>query len=188
MLLRITDRKKWTLFLDRDGVINKKLQDDYVKNWQGFEFLPGVIEALSLLKKYFDRIIVITNQQGIGKELMSEKDLKNIHKHMCNVIENGGGRIDRIYFCPDVNSKNDSCRKPGIKMAMMAKADFPEIDFQHTIMIGDSITDMKFGRNIGALTVFISNNKSLQNDNKQLIDYVFNNLNEFAKFLYDINH
>jgi len=63
--------KSWTLFLDRDGVINKKIDNDYVKAWEQFEFLPGVIEALKILSAKFGKIIIVTNQQGVGRQLMS---------------------------------------------------------------------------------------------------------------------
>ena len=74
--------KSWSLFLDRDGVINTRLVDDYVKCWEDFEFLPGVLEAIKCFNKLFSTIVVVTNQQGIGKGLMKVETLNNIHKKM----------------------------------------------------------------------------------------------------------
>ena len=184
----ITDPKSWTLFLDRDGVINRKLPDDYVKTWNEFDFLPFVKESLAELKKFFGRIIVITNQQGVGKGLMTEKDLKEIHFEMCKTIENTGGFINKVYFCCDLAGSNSNNRKPASGMAMQAKADFPEIDFTKTVMLGDALSDMEFANNIGAIAVLITNKNFFNKNNKQLPDYVFKNLKEFADFLYEKNN
>lgn len=148
--------KNWTLFLDRDGVINKRLENDYVKTLEEFEFLEGVPEALKDLKDLFGKIIVVTNQQGIAKGLYSENDLNIIHHYMTDEIEKHEGRIDKVYFSPHLAADNHPWRKPGIGMALQAKIDFPEIDFTKAVMIGDSISDMHFGRKTGMKTVFIS--------------------------------
>lgn len=135
-----------TLFLDRDGVINRHRPDDYVKNWNEFEFLPGILESLAAWNRQFKHILVVTNQRGVGKGLMSEDTLLEIHKRMVEEIERLGGRIDRIYYCTDLNNDSPN-RKPNIGMALKAKAEFPDIDFAKSIMVGDSESDMEFGRN-----------------------------------------
>ena len=91
--------KSWTLFLDRDGVINQKRDKDYVKNWAEFLFVEGSLEAISTLSKFFGRIIIVTNQRGVGKELMSEQDLIKIHEKMVHEINLSHGKIDKIYYC-----------------------------------------------------------------------------------------
>jgi len=169
----------WTLFLDRDGVINKKLDNDYVKHWIEFEFIEGVFEALKKANSIFGKIVIVTNQQGIGKGLYRTEDLELIHKNMIYEITYLGGRIDKAYFSPNLSSENHPTRKPGIGMAMQAQKDFPEIDFKKSIIVGDSISDMEFGRNAGMKTVFISEEK--KKDDK--IDYQFNSLIEFANKL-----
>ena len=168
--------KSWTLFLDRDGVINKKLDNDYVKHWIEFEFLEGVIDALKSLNSLFGTIVVVTNQQGIGKGLYRTEDLELIHKNMIYEIEYLGGKIDKVYFSPYLNSENHPTRKPGIGMALAAKNDFPQIDFSKSIIVGDSMSDMEFGRNAGMKTVYISEEK--KNDPK--IDFQFASLIEFS--------
>ena len=90
----------WCLFLDRDGVINKRVEGDYIKKWEEFEFLPGVLEALHIFSGVFDKIFVVTNQQGIGKGLMTEIDLEHIHDEMIQEIKINGGRINKIYHSP----------------------------------------------------------------------------------------
>lgn len=164
----------WTLFLDRDGVINKKLENDYVKHWIEFEFLEHSLDALKQLSPLFGRIVVVTNQQGIGKKLYRTEDLELIHKNMVYEIGYHGGRIDKVYFSPYLDSEKHPTRKPGIGMALNAKADFPEIDFSKSIIIGDSMSDMQFGKSAGMKTIFLS--ETPRQDAS--IDFNFQSLNE----------
>ncbi len=168
--------KDWTLFLDRDGVINKKLDNDYVKHWVEFEFLDGVFDALKKLDTLFGRIVVVTNQQGIGKHLYRVEDLELIHKNMIYEITYLGGRIDKVYFSPYLDSENHPTRKPNIGMALQARKDFPEIDFSKSIIVGDSLSDMEFGKKAGMRTIFISEEKKKD----ERIDLQFRSLIEFA--------
>ena len=101
-----------TLFLDRDGVINKKLDGKYVKDFSEFEFIDGVKSAISELTNIFKRILIVTNQQGIGKKIMSDADLNLLHSRMVFELNKYGGIIDKIYFCPDLETKKCNCRKP----------------------------------------------------------------------------
>jgi len=152
----------WTLFLDRDGVINKRLVDDYVKHWGEFEFLEKVPETIAYCAKLFGTIVVVTNQQGIGKGLMTEEDLTDIHNNMKSQIESAGGRIDKVYFCPKLKTEQPNCRKPLPYMGYAAQKDFPKIDFKKSIMVGDSDSDMEFGSALGMTNIFITpeSNKS----------------------------
>ena len=147
--------KSWTLFLDRDGVINVRLIDDYVKNINEFEFLPGVLEAFKIFAEKFGRIIIVTNQQGVGKGLMTLHDVEEVHKFMLKEIENQKGRVDKIYVCPQLKSDPDNFRKPSPRMAYMAQHDYPEINFEKSIMIGDSNSDIEFGKNAEMYTILI---------------------------------
>jgi len=147
--------KSWTLFLDRDGVINKRIDGGYVQHWETFEFLPGVLESLAIFSRIFGRIIVITNQQGIAKGIMNEKQLLSIHRKMMADVEKAGGKIDAIFHCPDIASKSGNCRKPSAFMALKAQKRFPEIDFSKSIMVGDTESDMAFGKNAGMFTVLV---------------------------------
>ncbi|MCL2131820.1 MAG: HAD-IIIA family hydrolase [Lentimicrobiaceae bacterium] len=142
----------WTLFLDRDGVINKRIVDGYVENVSDFHFLPFVPQAISLCKTVFGRIFVVTNQQGIGKGIMTEEQLSLIHTHLKEQVP----EIDAIYHSPYLACENNAMRKPNIGMAVAAKKDYPEINFQKSIMVGDSQSDIDFGKNAGMFTVFVS--------------------------------
>ena len=92
--------KTWTLFLDRDGVINKKLENDYVKDIHELQLLPNAIKAIVILSQFFGKIIVATNQQGIGKKLMTHHNLKQIHRYILQLVKIKGGNIDAFYYAP----------------------------------------------------------------------------------------
>ncbi|MEZ5046269.1 MAG: HAD-IIIA family hydrolase [Chitinophagaceae bacterium] len=145
----------WTLFLDRDGVVNKKIENGYVTHWDKFEFLPHTFQALALAKKYFKRIVLVTNQQCVGKQIISENELNAIHDFMLKEIQLHGGNIDAIYVAPQLAKENHQDRKPGIGMPLKAQIDFPEIDFQQSIICGDSISDMEMGASLGMKKIFI---------------------------------
>ena len=152
-----------TLFLDRDGTINRRIIDGYVTQWEHFEFLPDVLEALYHLSGCFDHIIVVTNQQGIGKEIMTHEELSQIHESMVKEVNKNNGRIDQIYYCPHLKVFNPLCRKPNPGMALQAQEDFPSIDFQRSIMVGDMDGDIQFGKNLGMLTVRIEDKDATNN-------------------------
>ncbi len=155
MLAELMDSidQSWTLFLDRDGVINVRIENDYVKTPDEFIFLPGAKEAIVRLSKAFGRIVVVTNQQGIGKGLYTSDDLSLIHNKMLGEIQLAGGKIDAVYFAPQLQSENSPMRKPGIGMALAAAEKYPEINFSRCIMVGDTASDMEFARNAGMRAV-----------------------------------
>ncbi len=173
----------WSLFLDRDGVINRRLIGDYIKKWEEFEFLPDVLEAIQKFTELFGKLFIVTNQQGIGRGLMLETDLENIHEKMMHQIRQHGGNINKIYHSPYKAEENSVFRKPNIGLARKAKIDFPNIDLDKSVMAGDSISDMQFGKNAGMFTVFIHSDKELIEENKEFIDYVFPDLISFANSL-----
>ena len=180
MIKKFGFNKSWTLFLDRDGVINKKIKNDYVKSWDQFLFIDGAVESIALLSKVFGRIILVTNQRGVGKNLMTELDLKSIHNKMQDVIKKKSGLIDKIYYCTQT-SDTAHCRKPNSGMAMLAKNDFPEIDFSKSIIVGDSRSDIEFGKKLGFVTVYIN---SSEKDFNFEYDFKFKSLDDFSKFFF----
>lgn len=145
----------WTIFLDRDGVINKRIVDGYVKSPDEFEFLPGALEAIRTISRRVQRVIIVTNQQGVAKGLMSSRDVDRVHDFLRNQIMETGGRIDGIYFCPEWAHQASNCRKPNSSMALQAKQDFPEIDFTKSIMVGDMPSDIEFGKRLGMTTIWL---------------------------------
>lgn len=170
------------LFLDRDGVINVRKMGGYIQNYEEFRFIDGVKQALRIFNKIFSHIFVVTNQQGIGKKLMTEEDFQLLTEKMLEEIRNTGGRIDKVYHCPDLKGTSSPNRKPNVGMAFMATRDYPQIVFSHSIMIGDGNSDMLFGKRCGMTTVFIDN-KTGESVDEELIDYRFDSLIDFANFL-----
>jgi D-glycero-D-manno-heptose 1,7-bisphosphate phosphatase len=182
MLDNLHINEDWTLFLDRDGVINDEKKEDYIRDISEFKFYPESLAALPLLAQKFNKIIITTNQKGIGKGLMSHQDLTNIHQFMKQKIVELGGRIDAIYYCPDLDNHSPN-RKPQPGMAFQAKQTFPNIDFKKALMVGNRMSDMEFGRNAGMHTVFLATTHPETPFPDTKIDYRFDNLFQFAKAL-----
>ena len=145
-----------TVFLDRDGVVNEKMPEgEYVKNWSDFRFLPGSLEAIRRLNQAGIRVVMVTNQRGISLGLFSVADLETIHAEFQSALRSAGARVDRIYVCPHAEGECD-CRKPSPGLFEQARQEFPEITVASSVMIGDSFSDIEFGRQLGMLTVLIS--------------------------------
>ena len=168
--------ESWTLFLDRDGVINKRLVDDYVKSIDEFIILPGILEAIKRFSKCFGRIIVITNQQGVAKGVMSGRDVDDVHEFLRKQVLDAGGIIDAIYYCPDWADAIPNCRKPSPSMALQAQLDFPEIDFTKSIMVGDMPSDIAFGHQLGMTTVWVKQLGEAVNLENLASDFVVDSL------------
>ena len=172
----------WTLFLDRDGVINHEKHKDYIHTWDEFVFYEGVPEAMKVFAERFGYIVVVTNQKGVGKGLTKPEDLAAIHHNMKAAIEEEGGRIDAIYFCPDLED-NSPNRKPNPGMGYKAIEEFPEINIHKAIMVGNTLSDMEFGRNLGVHTVFLPTTRPEVALDDKRIDLVASSLFEFAQML-----
>lgn len=171
--------KTWTLFLDRDGVINVEKKDAYVLNPSEFIFLDGVQQAVKILSEIFGLILIVSNQRGVAKKLMTLEDLHNVHAYMMQEFNLYNTRIDKIYFCTDLDNSSPN-RKPNAGMALQAKKDFPQIDFNKSIMVGNKLSDMQFARNAGMHAVFIASTNPDTVFPHEHIDARFNSLLEFA--------
>ena len=172
-----------SLFLDRDGVLNERIVDGYVTRLDDFRIIDGVLEAMALFAKLFDHIFIVTNQQGIGKGLMSEADLAAIHDRFVAEVVKVGGRIDRIYHCPALKSEHSFQRKPSIGMALRARRDFPDVRLHKAVMVGDMPSDMLFGRRAGMTTVLVGPEPQTATQYPHLVDFYFPDLLAYAKSL-----
>ena len=176
----------WTLFLDRDGVINHEppAEQIYVNHHSQFQFYPDSLRGLKIMAALFETIVVVTNQRGVFKGLTPLEELHLIHENMTNAIIQGGGRIDKIYFATDGDTESPY-RKPNTGMALHAKQDFPVIEFTRSIMIGNNITDLQFGRSLGMKTILLTTTQPLENVDRSLYDFHFSSLYEAAVYLQD---
>lgn len=174
--------KSWTLFLDRDGVINDESVGSYITKWEDFVFSYGTLEALQSLNEAFGKIVVVTNQRGVGKGIMSLSDLKHIHSNMTQEVEKAGGRLDIIYACTALED-HDHNRKPNTGMATQAQEHFPEIDFKRSVMIGNNLSDMEFGKRMGMHTVFLTSTHKPYDLPHDLIDEQYPSLLHWTQSL-----
>jgi HAD superfamily hydrolase (TIGR01662 family) len=174
--------KSWTLFLDRDGVVNIECVGSYVTRWDEFIFCDGALEALKNLSEIFGTIVIVSNQRGVGRGIMSIDDLKEISVNMTNAVAEAGGRIDRVYVATAI-SNDDHNRKPNTGMANQAKEDFPEIDFRKSVMVGNALSDMEFGKRLAMHTVFLTSKHEPFTLPHDLINEQYPSLAAWAKTL-----
>lgn len=146
------------VFLDRDGTINFN-EPGYVHKIKDFRFIPGVISALKKLSQTDYKLIIVTNQSGIGRGLFTEKDLKTLHQWMLGRFKKEKIRIDKIYYCPHVNEDRCACRKPKIGMLESAVKDFG-VNLSKSWIVGDSDRETQMGKEANLRTIFLGS-KSL---------------------------
>jgi D-glycero-D-manno-heptose 1,7-bisphosphate phosphatase len=165
------------VFLDRDGVINRKLPGDrYVTAPSEFQLLPGVAEALAIMRELGFLLVVTTNQRGVGRGFMTPEDLDRVHLHMEKELAKHGIRFDGVYHCPHRRREACSCRKPEPGMLLAAGKEL-SLDLANSYMAGDSATDIEAGRRAGAHTVLIGDG------DKGNAEAKFSSLLDFALFM-----
>lgn len=165
--------KEKVVYLDRDGVINRQaLPHEYIRKWNEFVFLPGVFEALRLLKENGYHSMIITNQRGIARHKITAEDVEILHQKMCEEIRRQGGEIEGVYVCPHLDGECN-CRKPQTGLFLQSEAKvIPDKD--RSWMIGDSVTDVEAGKNYGVRTIFIGTDSAVKADHvsSDLLDAV----------------
>jgi histidinol-phosphate phosphatase family protein len=170
--LSITDRflaRSPAVILDRDGVLNRKPpRAQYVVSPEGFEWLPGALEALRLLREAGYLVAVVSNQAGIGRGAMTEADLAAIHARMAADAEDKGGRIDAIYHCPHDWDEGCECRKPAPGMLFQAQREH-DLDLTRTPFVGDDIRDGQAAHAAGCPFVLVDEDRSLLDAARELV-------------------
>ena len=140
------------VFLDRDGLINvQAAPHHYITRWEDFHFLPGVPEAIRRLNEAGYLVLVVSNQRGVARGMLTMEAVEDIHRHMSAALAEAGAHIDGIYVCPH-NEGECHCRKPETGLFLQAEKDFP-IDKASSWMVGDSDTDTEAGRRYGVRTI-----------------------------------
>jgi D-sedoheptulose 7-phosphate isomerase len=149
------DREKTrrAIFIDRDGVINVE-KPDYVRTWGQFEFLPGSLRALSLLRDIGLPILIVTNQSAVNRGLLDRASLEKIHERMKTEIETHGGRVDAIFYCPHTPDQSCECRKPRPGLLLRASSEMG-IDLQKSYFIGDAATDAVAAASVGCAPLIL---------------------------------
>lgn len=149
------------VFLDRDGVINKKPpEQDYVKKWEEFFMLPDVERAIKKIKDAGYLVVIITNQRGVARGLMTEETVNEIHDNINRELAPFDTSIDAFYWCKHNYDDNCSCRKPAPGLILSAARDL-DIDIGRSFMIGDTKTDEECGKNAGIKTYIMPTDDSL---------------------------
>lgn len=181
MMVNFPLSKEWTLFLDRDGVINMRIVDGYVMDPNDLVLTPNVIQALKVFTQIFDKIFVVSNQQCVGKGLCTIETIDKVHASLNDLFLKEKILINEFLVCPHKASDNCHCRKPKSGLALKAQSKYPTIDFNKSIMVGDMLSDMKFGKNLGMITVYVGDTKVHNYDEiDKNADFVFLNLFDFA--------
>jgi D-glycero-D-manno-heptose 1,7-bisphosphate phosphatase len=172
----------WTLFLDRDGVLNVECVGSYITSWSEFKFHDGVLDAMRSLTQLFGKIVVVSNQRGVGRGIMTMDALREINSNMRGEIMEHEGRVDKIYCATAVND-DDRNRKPNVGMGLQAQQDFPAIDFKKSVMVGNSLSDMEFGKRLNMSTVFLTTKHEPFTLPHDLIDEQYPSLEAWAATL-----
>jgi len=155
-------------FLDRDGVINRKMPEgQYVTRWEEMSFLPGVAEALILLRRAGFLTIVVSNQRCVAKGLLSVPELESIHHRMREKLSAEGATIDAVYYCPHDSQPPCGCRKPAPGLILKAAREH-KIDLKTSWMIGDTAGDMEAGRSVGCKTALLQDSTEPVNHSADL--------------------
>ena len=152
------------------------------------EFVPGSIDSIVKANSYFNRVFVVTNQQCVDRRMITHEGLACVHDRLVSTVGSAGGCIDKIYYSPYVSEANHPWRKPNIGMALQAKKDFPDIRLKNCIMVGDSMSDMLFGRRCDMLNVLVDRYgyAPLVHNSHHLVDYHFATLAEFMDFFINV--
>ncbi len=151
------------IFLDRDGVINRGRDDGYITCWGEFDFLPGVFRALRKLTEAGFKIIIISNQQGVGKRLYSMQSLADLTERMLERIKRNQAKIWSIHYCPHLVEENCACRKPKPGLFKQAVVGMM-VDFKQTYFIGDTQKDVEAGENLGMKTILVLSGNTKKKD------------------------
>jgi len=151
----------YTVFLDRDGVINKKAPDGfYIDHPDKLCLLPDVAKAVRQLNDLDIFTVIVTNQRGVSRGILTEEMLAVIHQKMGYELQKEGARIDKIYYCPH-EAGVCYCRKPDIGLFMRAKQEYPKIEFSRSYMIGDSLIDIIAGNKVGCKSILIGDAQNM---------------------------
>lgn len=152
------------IILDRDGVINED-SAHYIKSPAEWKAIPGSLEAIARLTQSGYRVVVATNQSGIGRGLFDMDTLNAMHEKMHKTTVALGGRIDAVFFCPHTAESGCECRKP--KSGMFRRiAETMNVDLKNVPSVGDSLRDLQAGAGVGCQTILVRTGKGVDTEAK----------------------
>lgn len=168
------------VILDRDGVLN--WDPGYVYKIEDFKLLPGVIQALTLLKDF--KFIIVTNQSGIGRGYYTEEDFHKFNNHLVNELKKHNITIEKTYFCPHSPEQSCDCRKPNPKFIKKAEKEF-DLDLKESFMIGDHPHDIGFGKKAGCKGIYLltGHGEKHKDEIKTKPDFITNNILKAAQWI-----
>jgi D-glycero-D-manno-heptose 1,7-bisphosphate phosphatase len=171
------------ILLDRDGVINRRIPGGYVTVWEQFVFLPGVLHALKRLAEEDLKVIVVSNQAGVGKGLLGEAALADITRQFVRPVEESGGKIHAVYYCPHRPDDGCQCRKPGPGLLLQAQRDHG-FEFRDAVMVGDAESDVVAAHRVGCTSILIGDeDPSASRTRRHAPDWIFRDLREAVAFI-----
>ncbi len=163
-LNKVTEPTRGILLLDRDGVINRKNPHGYVTSWEEFEFLPGSLRALRRARDLSLSVRIVSNQSCVGRGLTPVEDVVSVMETMSRCVQDHGGRMDQVFFCPHQPQAGCNCRKPKPGLLHAALSDVPASSDLPVFLIGDSGTDIEAGRAVHAHTLLVDPDLSLDDE------------------------
>ena len=173
------------VFLDRDGVVNACPTHRYITSWKEFRFLPGVLKALRTLALHGERVLIVSNQSGVGRGLLQDSQLRLITRRMAAAIRRAGGKVQSVLYCVHRAEEGCGCRKPRIGMLLRA-ARRCTIDLKKSFVVGDQETDILMGRSAGCRTILVLSGKHTRRSAKELTvlpDRISGNLEEAVHWI-----
>lgn len=167
-----------TVFIDRDGVIVEDI--GYHHKLEDLKIVPNAIEGLKLLKNY--KLIIVTNQSGIGRGHYTIKDFESFNNHLIETLKKHKIKIEKTYYCPHKPEDNCECRKPKTKFLDDAKKEF-KIDLKESFVIGDRKSDFEMGKNAGCRIIHVLTGNGANFNNEFKPDYIANDLVDAAEWI-----
>jgi len=168
--------------LDRDGTI--VIDREYLSDPAGLEFMPGAAESLRRLHELGFRLVIATNQSGVGRGLYTLDQLHRIHERLHDMVQSAGAALAGIYYCPHAPGDGCSCRKPAPGLLVQAASELG-FDPSAAIVVGDKLSDVEFGRRAGATTILLSSHR-LPKGAPVVPNHIVQNLMEAAQTIHDL--
>ncbi|MGH9432953.1 MAG: D-glycero-alpha-D-manno-heptose-1,7-bisphosphate 7-phosphatase [Terriglobia bacterium] len=182
-MMRQFARPPKIILLDRDGVINRRIPGGYVTMRDEFVFLPGVLGALKRLADEGLKVIVVSNQAGVGKGLLEKAALAEITEQLVRPVEENGGKIHGVYYCPHRPDDGCECRKPGPGLLLQAQREHG-FDFRETLMIGDAESDVAAAHRAGCACILVgSDDHEAPRSWRHQPDWIFRDLPDAVRFI-----